>query len=175
MLCYKLERGFTLLELMVVLAVAAVLVAIAFPSFQETIRSNNVITAVNDLTASLSLARSDAVRSHKNVIVCPSNDGYSCTNNWTNGWMVWRDTNNNASFDNTDTVLAFSKANPSINYTSTFARVTFDRSGHAIEGNEGGLIAIYLQPTVCTPNADQQRTVRINISGQINTQKGVCT
>lgn len=56
------QNGFTLVELMVTVAVLAILSTIAYPSFQSTIRSNRVATTTNELIASLALARSEAIK-----------------------------------------------------------------------------------------------------------------
>lgn len=58
------QNGFTLVELMVTVAVLAILSTIAYPSFQSTIRSNRVATTTNELIASLALARSEAIKKH---------------------------------------------------------------------------------------------------------------
>src|SRR5690606_7896913 len=87
--------GFTLLELMVVIAIAAILLALALPSFTSTLRSNRVATSTNELLATLSLARSEAVRNTRGAGVCTSADGGACGGDWDSGWLVWGDSNGN--------------------------------------------------------------------------------
>ncbi len=67
--------GFTLVELMVTVAMLAILSAIAFPSFQSTLRSNRVATATNEMIAAIALARSEAVRNNRGSSICASSDG----------------------------------------------------------------------------------------------------
>lgn len=82
-------RGFTLVELMVTIAIVAILAAIAFPSFQATIRSNRLATSSNELLATIALARSEALRSARGAGICPSEDGATCSADWNDGWIVW--------------------------------------------------------------------------------------
>lgn len=85
----KRQRGFTLIEVMVVVAIVAVIAAIATPNWQALQARNAVRSMVNDYVASLYLARSEAVRLNTPVTVCPSNDGATCTNSaLENGWIV---------------------------------------------------------------------------------------
>jgi type IV fimbrial biogenesis protein FimT len=89
------KSGFTILELMVVVTIAAILMGIAIPSFMEAIRSNRLTTYANELVTALNLARSEAVKRGVNVTVRRV-DNLSSTNlgvgaNWENGWDVFVD------------------------------------------------------------------------------------
>jgi len=75
-------RGFTLVEMMITVAVLGILVAIAVPSFRNTIERNQVVTASNDLLSSLLVARSEAVKQERRINI----KKYS--GNWDNGWVV---------------------------------------------------------------------------------------
>ena len=86
------QNGFTLVELMVTVAVLAIVAAIAFPSFQGTLRSNRVASANNEVLGLLSLARSEAIRSNRGGGVCGSSDGASCDGSWSAGMLAFTDT-----------------------------------------------------------------------------------
>lgn len=85
--------GFTLVELMVVVAVAAIVLTLGVPSFYTLIQNNRATTQVNDLVMALSLARSEAVRRGVPVSLCASQDQATCSGgtDWQVGWLVFVD------------------------------------------------------------------------------------
>ena len=68
------HSGFTLIELMTTLLVAGVVLGIGIPVFNEFVATNRMASGVNDLTSSLHLARTEAVKRRVNVTICPSAD-----------------------------------------------------------------------------------------------------
>lgn len=82
------SRGFTLIELMVAVAVLAVLMTVAVPSYQRMVLNNRMAAQANDLISALSLGRSEAVKRAANVTVCASSNGAACTGTWAQGWIV---------------------------------------------------------------------------------------
>lgn len=89
----RISRGFTLVELMAALAVAAILLTVAVPTFAELQRRARVASARHLLTASLAGARLAAVKLGAPVTVCPSSDGRRCRDDlvWEHGWIIYRD------------------------------------------------------------------------------------
>lgn len=86
------SSGFSLLELMVTLTVAAILLLIAVPSFRDAIHRNQVSSASNALLAGLSYARTEAINRSQLVSMCPSSDGTSCTvggQAFDPGWIIY--------------------------------------------------------------------------------------
>ena len=85
------QRGFSLVELMVTITVAAILLAIAVPGFRDVIHRNRVSSASNELLASLSYARTEAITRGQLVSMCPSTDSESCAGGkvYESGWIVY--------------------------------------------------------------------------------------
>ena len=82
------KRGFTLIELMVTVAVLAIMAAIAIPNFQTFLMNSRMASQANDVITAFNLARSEAVKRAANVTVCASSNGTSCTGSWQQGWIV---------------------------------------------------------------------------------------
>ncbi len=96
---WRRPAGFTLIELMIGITVAAILLGIGIPSFQDTIRRNRVTTQTNVVISALAVARSEAVKRGTPVTLCPAlgrsgDDQNKCSGDdkWAaNGWIVFSD------------------------------------------------------------------------------------
>jgi type IV fimbrial biogenesis protein FimT len=105
------QNGFTLTELMVTVAVISIGLVLGAPSFKDMLETNRIATQSNALVGAMQFARSEAVKRGARVTMCKSADtselAPSCTNNgnWQEGWVVFLDTNNNASVDNEELIL----------------------------------------------------------------------
>jgi type IV fimbrial biogenesis protein FimT len=100
-------RGFTLIELVVTIAVAAILVTVALPNLQTFIKNNRIKTSVGDLAVALNLARSEASKRAGRVTVCVRASDAACGggNDWSTGWLVFNDANGDGSLDAGEEVL----------------------------------------------------------------------
>ena len=68
------SAGFTLLEIMLVIALLAILLGLAAPSFSDFVRNSRITGKANDLLAALNLARTEAIKRHVPVTVCATDD-----------------------------------------------------------------------------------------------------
>ena len=106
----RTARGFTIIELMITLVVAGILLAIAAPSFTNIIQNSQLTTDINQLSADLNLARSEAIKRGSPVTLCKSDDfdsSPSCVSgaNWHDGWIVFDDLDADANIDAGETII----------------------------------------------------------------------
>lgn len=89
--------GFTIIELMLTIAVIAVLLTLGVPAFQDLMERNQLTSNINRFISSLALARSEAIKRNQRVVVCPSTNGTLCNDigGYDNGWIIFIDANNN--------------------------------------------------------------------------------
>lgn len=97
----RLPAGYTLVELLLVMAVAGVLLAMALPSMSGMLGTQRAASLATRFMASLHLARSEAIKRNGRAVVCKSSSGSTCTTagGWEQGWIVFHDANNNAALD----------------------------------------------------------------------------
>ena len=100
-------RGFSLVELLVALAVASILLAFATPSFQALPRVQRSTAALNQMIGAISFARSAAVLHRAPVTLCPATAGQCLgKDQWHRGALIFRDPNQNGLRDSEETVLS---------------------------------------------------------------------
>lgn len=88
----RASLGVTLLELMISVAILAIVSTIAVPGFSSLRHNAERTTAVNNFIHALYLARSEAIKRGAVVSLCKSGDGLTCMNRapeWSTGWMVF--------------------------------------------------------------------------------------
>lgn len=130
------KDGFTLVELIVTMSLAAIVLAIAVPNFQNLIRGYGLTATANDFVAFFNLTRSEAIRRGSSVSLCKTANGAACTTagGWEGGWMVFADPNANGVIDSGEEVV---KVHESLGGQSTFSSssgtagslITFSGSG----------------------------------------------
>lgn len=97
-------QAFTLIELVMTMAIAGILVTIAIPSFNSTLTSSRLTNYANDLVGALNLARSEAVR--RGIQVTVSNNG--ALTHWESGWTVFVDFSSDEIYDPPDNLCTTS-------------------------------------------------------------------
>lgn len=142
------RRGFTTYELMVAVAVLAVLAAVAAPSLGDFMKESRLRSVSGQLTADLNFARLEAIKRNARVLVCAKAAGTNtcaATPNWQNGWIVCYDADFN---DQCDTTSA-SDPNPMKVAGALDANVVLTASSNFIRfnpmGSANGSVALTLK------------------------------
>lgn len=128
--------GFTLIELMVTVAIGAVLMMVAAPSFVGFHRNSELTSITNSLLAAANAARAEAMKTGMNAFVVPAGNG----NAWSAGWVVFVDRNRDNAYSATADTTVLTQAPPPSYMTitgtnnaalSTAPYIMFDSSGYA--------------------------------------------
>lgn len=98
---FRRERGFTLVETMIIIAIIAILAGIAIPGFSSMLRMQHVTATVNDFFAAINLARSEAIARGDRVDLVPLDSDAG----WAGGWVVFIDDNGNLRPDAGERIL----------------------------------------------------------------------
>lgn len=106
------SAGFTLVELMIVVAILAIIAAIAAPSFRTMIQNNRLTAAVNDVAGALQYARSEAVRRGRDVQVSALDSDIS------NGLRIWFDIDDDGTYDNGEELRVVNLSIPDLRLAS---------------------------------------------------------
>ena len=172
----KKIKAFTLVELMVTLAVFGILVVMGVPSFTSYTRSNRLVTETNSFVGSINYARSEAVKRRSHVTMCQSNDGATCTDaGWATGWIVFVNTDNDspAQVDGGEEILRVYGAittNSSLAASANFSDfITYTPKGFPTAQGEFILCN--------SSGADSARSITVNRIGRVTLTKdgGTCT
>lgn len=150
----KLSAGFTLVEMMVVISIIAILAAVAIPSFQSLIRSQRVKSASYNLFASLTLARSEAIKRNADVTIAPVTVG-----SWQDGWQVSAGGN----------AIKNQEALAGIAVSGAPASIIYNRTGRL------STAATSFQFDINPTDSNFIRCLTIELSGLPRTKKGACS
>lgn len=169
----KKIMGFTLVELMVTLAVGIIILGIGIPAFTGMMASNRTTGYANELIGALRLARSEAVKRGEGVTVCASNSGNTACSgtNWQNGWLVFTDPDNDRSYAAADDTLIrvwqAPEGSPSFN-AATPDSIRFIASGET----SGSVADFAFELADCSGN--QARTISISKMGRAQATRSAC-
>ncbi|WP_127807322.1 GspH/FimT family pseudopilin [Hydrogenophaga sp. NH-16] len=105
--------GYTLIELVVATALLAILIQLAVPPMSRLLSDWQRDNATRAITDHLALARSEAIRWSRRVVMCSSADGLRCSpgsnREWKSGWLVFQDIDSNGQFSPSDKLVAVSQ------------------------------------------------------------------
>lgn len=158
------HHGFTVLELLVTIAVLAVVVAFAAPGLRDLVVRNRLAAQANEFVGALNLARSEAVTRAQSVSLCPAQAPYTtCMNTatWSAGWIVFTDAGTAGSFDGTDEVLRVFDAVGGSTLSTTATRSVIYQPDGFLAAAAG---PFNLRPDGCS--GDELRTIELSLQGR---------
>jgi type IV fimbrial biogenesis protein FimT len=171
----KRQAGFNLTELMIVVAIVAILLSIGVPSYRYITNSYRMSAEVNGLMGDLMYARSEAIKEGVTVTTCTSKDGHTCdlgAVTWQEGWIIFQDLQNDQTVDGLDQVLrvqqAFQGGDTFIANNNVNA-ITFNREGFATTP-AAGFASTTIALKDSTANATWTRCLYVTNIGQMATE-----
>ncbi len=166
----KHESAFTLIELMLAIAVGAVLLVLGVPSFKNIMERNGLAVQVNDFISTLNYARSEAVKRKQDIVICrsdttvtPLNCNTSGGAGYEEGWMIYIDFDRDGDFDNgsDETLWTHAALKQGMELSgdgSTGNRIRYDAKGRS--KNDGSFI-------VCKDNDPTKARVLVVNNGRV--------
>lgn len=170
----KKIQGFTIIEIFVGIAILAILLGMALPSFTESLRNNRAISLSNNFLSFLNYARSEAIKRGSNVSVCPATDDSfsACGTDWTQGWIVLLDPNGTQTVSNATILRTELVDDPNLTLAPTpnVNVVTFTSSGFPAANSSN--VSFNILTDGCT--GDNGRNITVSFTGQFNVNHVTC-
>ena len=160
------------MELMITIVVAAIVLALAIPSFRTMIQNNRITAQANELVTALSLARSEAIKRGSPVTVCASDNQSDCnTADWTQGWILFTDDETGAGAPMINTILrVWGPLDGAPTITTSPAGVEFVR--YLGSGQVGAVVSF--THTIPDCKGDQVRVIGVALTGRTSVTRLSC-
>ena len=163
----NLALGFTLVELLVTVAIIGISLTLGVPAFKDTIRNSVLTSVINEFVASLNFARSEAVK--RGVFVTVRKTSTSSSVGWEGGWQVFTDINSNGELNSSDDQVLRVHEPLRSNLTlrgnhNVINRISYKSSG---ESNNIGSFALCDTSVGGAPTKRTSRLLTVSILGRI--------
>lgn len=173
LVCSSKHFGFTLIELIVTLTIAAILLTIAGPSMSRFIQGNRLTSAANELIGDLALARSEALKRGTNTGVCKSGGGATCAGSgtsWESGWVVFVDVDQDRTWTASDILLRTREPLP----PGTAVTVSTGSDSSIIYGQQGQALQGIDTYIFCNATIGRTRNIELITTGRSRMIEGSC-
>ncbi|HMB56422.1 MAG TPA: GspH/FimT family pseudopilin [Arenimonas sp.] len=158
------ERGFNLVELVIVMAIVAILSAAAVPSFRTLIEHDRVAAVSNRLQGEIHRVRQEAILHGHRATLCGSSDGLSCNGkpDWSDGMIVFLDSNGDAKRSDAETLLSVIQASDlnQLLVVSSVGRPTLSFRPDGI--TRGDNLTLH----ICSPERQELRQIIVSVGGR---------
>lgn len=175
------ERGFTLIELMVTIAILAILIGIAIPSFQEMIQANRLQSASAEFQSALAMARTEAIKRGGDARVTVLANTVGTTTAWNNGYTVFVNRSSaattaglaaeaTAAAARNEVLLTTPALDSSVNFTETsgpLLYITYNGMGRSVNSSNAFLAVGYQFTGAAAAVASTSRCLMLNSMGRM--------
>ena len=163
------DAGFTLIELIITMAVLAICAGVALPSLRSFMEQQRTLAAISSLTSHMSLARMAAVTRNQRTVLCPSRNGNSCEagTDWSTGWMLFLDEDGNRQPDSGDEVLRMD-LEPTSRHLRVVSTVGRQQLRYLPDGSSAGS---NLTISICNKAGDVLGRVIVNNMGRPRSER----
>ncbi len=184
-----MQRGFTLVELIITVSLVAILTSIAIPGFRTTMLGMKGSSIADKLIGAMNYVRSEAISRNQRITLCASLDGLACDNaatNWNNGWIATRQ-NSSLPLPNQTEVIRYwdiNTAGAAINLSvSNSHKVIYKANGYAFLSSNGttevaapSAISFQTQVVGCeeAPVLKHRRVINVAPFGAVTVTRGDC-
>lgn len=172
------QRGFSALEMLTTVTIAAIVLAIAVPNYRDLVTRTKVAGASEELQAAMGLARAEALKLKLPVTIC-ARVGQTCGNetSWNNGFLLFQDPNGNGQFDDDEIMLRTG------DFDQATLLITSEAGSISLLGNgrlAGGAQQVFdIRGPNCTPGGTigdngKRRQLTITASGRASVRRTAC-
>jgi len=164
------NSGFTVIELMIAVALLAILTALALPSFRSFILNNRLAGQANEIVAASQLARSEALKRGVDVTVCSSKDGQTCDGDFNEGYIVLADPGGAD-----EVIRVYPAPGDAFVFTPSSGQASFDPQGFSVQPDGSPATAeatLLMTLPGCTTN--NARQILVQTTGRIASRRVNC-
>jgi type IV fimbrial biogenesis protein FimT len=161
----SLQKGVTLLEMMIALAILAIVLTVVAPNIREFLIKNRITGELNEISGIVQYARHVAIDQQSPVILCPANDYKECGNDWDDPKIVFIDENGDGDRDDDEDLLVASSPTSDTTY--------MDGPNNQVEFQETGASNRSFNIILCPSSKDVKyaRAINISLQGRVRVSK----
>lgn len=164
------RQGFSLIELILCMAIMSILAMIALPSMAQLLKSNSTAGISNRLLAELNRARYEAVKRHTQITLCATVDARNCVSgkNWSSGLMSYVDNDRDRQLDPGETIIGIVEK---VDLNGLLLQTSNGRPTISFRA-DGGTAGTNVTLRICATDLHNLRRIIINLAGRSRVDSG---